>query len=233
MGFADMRSAWWHCCFVTSVGVEDNGTPVLFSSFPIFVSARGPRRKRLCSQTRTHLLPDASVSAPRRERIWDEARLHIVPRSLTSIGEGGKEGCSKFRKSRLVERRQRPLKGRAFKIEISKVSGSALIAEICTDPHNRLLRRQHCSSLCLQSEGHEHVANMTNALGHDFVGSSVLVRHNIRPPHFASKVSYSASPQASAKCSRDAPCSDAALACYLLKNEPNFFGILNTLSYRA
>ena len=27
-------------------------------------------------------------------------------------------------------------------------------------PHNRLLRRQHCSSLCSQSEGHEHVANM-------------------------------------------------------------------------
>uniref|UniRef100_UPI004027C09F hypothetical protein n=1 Tax=Alloprevotella sp. TaxID=1872471 RepID=UPI004027C09F len=59
-----------------------------------------------------------------------------------------------------------------------------------------------------------------------------------RPPHFASKVSYSASPQASAKCSRDAPCSDApcndaALACYLLKNEPKFFWILNTLSYRA
>ena len=45
-----------------------------------------------------------------------------------------------------------PLKGRAFKIEISKVSGSALVAEICTDPHNRLLRRQHCSSLCSQSE---------------------------------------------------------------------------------
>ena len=61
-------------------------------------------------------------------------------------------------------------------------------------PHNRLLRRQHCSSLCSQSEGHEHVANMASALGHDFVGFSVLVRHNIRPPHFASKVSYSASP---------------------------------------
>ena len=65
-----------------------------------------------------------------------------------------------------------PLKGRAFKIEISKVSGSALAAEICTGPHNRLLRRQHCSSLCSQSEGHEHVANMANALGHNFVGFS-------------------------------------------------------------
>jgi len=37
-------------------------------------------------------------------------------------------------------------------------------------PHNRLLRRQHCSSLCSQSEGHEHVANMVRASGHDLVG---------------------------------------------------------------
>ena len=33
----------------------------------------------------------------------------------------------------------------------------------------------------------------------------VLGRHNIRPPHFASKVSYSASPQTFAACSRSAP----------------------------
>ena len=32
----------------------------------------------------------------------------------------------------------------------------------------------------------------------------VLGRHNIRSPHFASKVSYSASPQNSAKCPRGA-----------------------------
>ena len=51
-----------------------------------------------------------------------------------------------------------------------KVSGSALAAEICTGPHNRLLRRQHCSSLCSQSEGHEHVANMVRASGQDLVG---------------------------------------------------------------
>ena len=90
---------------------------------------------------------------------------------------------------------------------LSKVSGSALAAEICTGPHNSLLRRQHCSSLCSQSEGHEHVANMTSALGHNFVDFQlVLGRHNIRPPHFASKVSYSASPHTSAKCPRGAPC---------------------------
>ena len=34
---------------------------------------------------------------------------------------------------------------------------------------------------------------MASALGHDFVGFlAVFGRHNIRPPHFASKVSYSA-----------------------------------------
>ena len=45
-----------------------------------------------------------------------------------------------------------PFSGKVFKIGISKVSGSALAAEICTGPRNRLLRRQHCSSLCSQSE---------------------------------------------------------------------------------
>ena len=48
---------------------------------------------------------------------------------------------------------------------------------------------KHCSSLCSQSEGYEHVANMALL---DF--QPVLGRHNLRPPHFASKVSYSAAP---------------------------------------
>ena len=52
---------------------------------------------------------------------------------------------------------------------------------------------KHCSSLCSQSEGHEHVANMVSALGHNLViFQPMLGRRNIRPPHFASKVSYSA-----------------------------------------
>ena len=64
---------------------------------------------------------------------------------------------------------------------------------------------KHCSSLCSQSEGHEHVANMYSALGHDFAGFlAVFGRHNIRPPHFASKVSYSAAPQTFAEDSRSA-----------------------------
>ena len=81
---------------------------------------------------------------------------------------------------------------------------------------NRLLRRQHCSSLCLQSEGHEHVANIASALGHFFVGFlAVFGRHNIPSPHFASKVSYSASPQTFAECSRSASCCCAASALLL------------------
>ena len=51
----------------------------------------------------------------------------------------------------------------------------------------------------------------------------VLGRHNIRPPHFARKVSYSASPQAFAACSRSAPCSGAATAMLLgQKRAENF-----------
>ena len=100
--------------------------------------------------------------------------------------------------------------GRVLKIQIIQGlqrSDSALAAEFCTGPHNRLLRRQHCSSLCSQSEGHEHVANIASALGHIFVGFlAAFGRHNIRPPHFASKVSYSAAPQTFAECSRGASC---------------------------
>ena len=88
-------------------------------------------------------------------------------------------------------------------------------------PHNRLLRRQHCSSLCSQSEGHEHVANMASALGHDFVGFlAVYSRHNIRGPHFASKVSYSAAPQPSPNV-RAAPLVAMSLR-YLTKNIAEF-----------
>ena len=58
-----------------------------------------------------------------------------------------------------------------FKIEILKLGGSSLAAEICAE-HNRLFRCQHCSSLCSQSEGHEYIANMVSAPGHYFVGFS-------------------------------------------------------------
>ena len=54
---------------------------------------------------------------------------------------------------------------------------------------------------------------MASALAHDFVGFlAVFGRHKIRGSHFASKVSYSASPQTFAKCSRSASCCYAATA---------------------
>ena len=105
-----------------------------------------------------------------------------------------------------------PLKDKVFKIGILNIGSSAPVAEICAGQHNRLLRRQHCSSLCSQSEGHEHVANMASAQRHDLVGFlAVFGRHNIRPPHFASKVSYSAAPQTFAECLHSASCCYAAM----------------------
>ena len=165
-------------------------------SFPMLVGVSAPSGERVCSQIRSCLLPDSDASAP---RFADKDRAR-------KGGLGLRVGCLKS-KTEVGREATAPMKGRVFKIVISKVSGSVLAAEICTGPHNRLLRRQHCSSLCSQSEGHEHVANIANALAHDFVGFlAVFVRHNIRPPHFASKVSYSASPQAFAECSRSASC---------------------------
>uniref|UniRef100_UPI004024E5AF hypothetical protein n=1 Tax=Alloprevotella sp. TaxID=1872471 RepID=UPI004024E5AF len=62
---------------------------------------------------------------------------------------------------------------------------------------------------------------MASALGHNFVDFQlVLGRHNIRPPHFASKVSYSASPQGIVECSRIAAGSDVAIdMVFALKNQ--------------
>ena len=53
---------------------------------------------------------------------------------------------------------------------------------------------------------------------------SRVCRHNIRPPHFASKVSYSASPQTFAECSRSASCRCTASAtCYLAQSRAEIF----------
>ena len=113
-------------------------------SFPMLVGVSAPSGERVCSQIRSCLLPDSDASAPRFAD-KDRARkggLGLRVGRLNSKTEVGREATA-------------PLKGRAFKIGISKVSGSVLAAEICTGPHNRLLRRQHCSSLCSQSEGGE------------------------------------------------------------------------------
>ena len=125
---------------------------------------------------------ETNVSGSRDERVWERMRPRLPPRSLTGIGGRGKDmgalgaDCNAGKNGRGHRRLgvQNP--------EKIKLSGSALAAEICAAPHNRLWRRQHCSSLYSQSEGHEHVANMTNALGHNFVGFSARAG----PPQYSS-----------------------------------------------
>ena len=94
-----------------------------------------------------------------------------------------------------AERMASAFESRALKIQRkSSLAVAPSQRKFTLRQHNHLLRRQHCSSLCSQSEGHEHVANMTNALGHDFVGFSARAwPPQCSPPHFASKVSYRAS----------------------------------------
>ena len=117
--------------------------------------------------------------------------------------------CSKS--STRVDGYNAPLKVGCSKSREIKVSGSTLAAEICAGPHNRLLRRQHCSSLCSQSEGHEHVANMASALGHIFVGFlAVFGRHNIRPPSLCEQSELQCFASDLRRCSRGAACSYAA-----------------------
>ena len=138
-------------------------------------------------------VPRSTASRPTFARVSSSVRSCLVPRSL---------------KSSKMEGRRITLGASRWNV---KYWHTPLLWSFAL--HNRLLRRQHCSSLCEQSEGYEHVANMTSALAHDFVEFLAgFGRHNIRPPHFASKVSYSASPQTSAKCPRSAPCSDATFA---------------------
>ena len=58
---------------------------------------------------------------------------------------------------------------------------------------NRLLRRQHCSSLCLQSEG-ERILWRTNTakIQQSHAPKRWPYSLRVRCPHFASKVSYNA-----------------------------------------
>ena len=72
--------------------------------------------------------------------------------------------CSKYRKI---------LRG----FEANSIANVASLQGQRTDIWRRA-EAKHCSSLCSQSEGHEHVANMTNALGMTLLDFQlVLGRH--------------------------------------------------------
>ena len=82
----------------------------------------------------------------------------------------------------------------------------------CCANLRRRSEAQHCSSLCSQSEGDEYCVGQTRL---KIQQSHALKRWTcslrVRGPHFASKVSYSASPQTFTECSRSTSCCYAAL----------------------
>ena len=164
---------------------------------PCFFSKNSPYAyQRTREQTQANLGADATESGGRNERVWEQMRTHLLPDSLTGIGSR-RIDLKALEADCNAERMASALESRALKIQRkSSLAVAPSQRKFALRQHNHLLRRQHCSSLCSQSEGHEHVANMVYALGHDFVGFSARAwPPQYSPPHFASKVSYSAAPQ--------------------------------------
>ena len=203
-------------------GPHRDATPCFFPrTRPMPASERGSRRKRTREQTQANAGADASESGGRDERVWEQMRPRLPPDSLTGIGSRRKD-LKALEADCNAERMASAFESRALKIQRkSSLAVAPSQRKFTLRQHNHLLRRQHCSSLCSQSEGHEHVANMTNALEHDFVGFSARAwPPQYSPPHFASKVSYSASPQ-------------GFVAPYYLAKTQIFFENLNTLPFRG
>ena len=184
-------------------------------------SERGSRRKRIWGLMQPNLGAETNVPGSRDERVWEQMRPRLLQDSLTNIGSRGKD-IGALEADCNAERMASAFESRALKIQRkSSLAVAPSQRKFTLRQHNHLLRRQHCSSLCSQSELHEHVANMTNALEHDFVGFSARAwPPQYSPPHFASKVSYSASPQ-------------GFVAPYYLAKTQVFLIILNTLPFRG
>ena len=164
---------------------------------PCFFSKNSPYAcQRTREQTQANLGAETNASGSRYVRVWEQIRSRLPPDSLTGIGSRRKD-LKALEADCNAERMASTLESRALKIQRkSSLAVAPSQRKFALRQHNHLLRRQHCSSLCSQSEGHEHVANIASALGHIFVG--FLARAwppQYSPPHFASKVSYSASPQ--------------------------------------
>ena len=188
----------------------------------MFFSKNSPYAcQRTREQTQANAGADASESGGRDERVWEQMRTHLLPDSLT--GRGSRRIDLKALEADCnAERMASAFESRALKIQRkSSLAVAPSQRKFALRQHNHLLRRQHCSSLCSQSEDHEHVANMTNALGHDFVVFSARAwPPQYSPPHFARKVSYSASPQ-------------GFVAPYYLAKAQVFFENLNPLPFRG
>ena len=138
--------------------------------------------QRTREQTQANLGADATESGSRDERVWEQMRPRLPPDSLTGIGSR-RIDLKALEADCNAERMASAFESRALKIQRkSSLAVAPSQRKFALRGRNHLLRRQHCSSLCSQSEGHEHVANMTNALGHDFVGFSARAW----PPQYSS-----------------------------------------------
>ena len=177
--------------------------------------------QRTREQTQANAGADASESGGRDERVWEQMRPRLPPDSLTGIGSR-RIDLKALEADCNAERMASALESRALKIQRkSSLAVAPSQRKFALRQHNHLLRRQHCSSLCSQSEGHEHVANMTNALGHDFVGFSARAW----PPQY----------------SPPSLCEQSELQCFaprfrhtlLFSKRQVFFENLNTLPFRG
>ena len=136
----------------------------------------------LCSQSEGHEHVANMVSALAHDFVGFLARVWPPQYSSPSLCEQSELQCCASDLHRMFARCPLQRRNRhAIWLKTVLIGSSVLAAEICAGPHYRLLRRQHCSSLCSQSEGHEHVANMASALAHDFVG--FLAR--VWPPQYS------------------------------------------------
>ena len=149
----------------------------------MFFSKNSPYAcQRTREQTQANLGAETNASGSRDERAWEQMRPRLPPDSLTGIGSR-RIDLKALEADCNAERMASALESRALKIQRkSSLAVAPSQRKFALRQHNHLLRRQHCSSLCSQSEGHEHVANMTNALEHDFVGFSARAG----PPQYSS-----------------------------------------------
>ena len=163
---------------------------------PMPASERGSRRKRIWGLMRSYLGAETNVSGSRDERVWEQMRPRLPPDSLTGIGSRRKDMGAQEADCN-AERMASALESRALKIQRkSSLAVAPSQRKFALRQHNHLLRRQHCSSLCSQSEGANIVAakhELKIQQSHAPERWSCSLR--VRGPHFASKVSYSASPQ--------------------------------------
>ena len=125
----------------------------------MFFSKNSPYAcQRTREQTQANLGAETNASGSRYVRVWEQIRSRLPPDSLTGIGSRRKD-LKALEADCNAERMASTLESRALKIQRkSSLAVAPSQQKFALRQHNHLLRRQHCSSLCLQSEGANIVA---------------------------------------------------------------------------